>query len=111
AAAGAATRPASSAAAPWRASSRPASAPLSPRRPGGIRAWRSWSLLGRSLAHRDRFFAHDRGPVVIDPRPDDGARLLGAKLELDIRVRRHRRLEIGGEQLFGRHHADELVED
>ena len=66
---------------------------------------------GATLAHRDRLLADNRRAVVIDPGQHHAAALLGPELELDVRVRRDRGLEIGGEHLLTRHQADELVED
>ncbi len=55
-------------------------------------------------------------PTMVEPSSScqvstTGPDSVGLELELDVRVRRHRQLELGGEHLLAGDRADELVED
>src|SRR6188474_306548 len=64
-----------------------------------------------SSADGDLLFADDRGAVVVMPRQHDRARFHRLELELDVRVCRDGRLEVGGEHLLAGDRAGELLQD
>ena len=62
------------------------------------------------LRHRNLLFADDLGPVIVNPGQHDRTGFRRLELELDIRVRRDRRLEVGREHLLTGDRTRELVD-